>query len=549
MIDGYTYLLTVDVFDLISNIERTLYFSSGLGFTSLPSDTPSNQTYDARLSQPIDVDRSVFALGSTGGQGKVGIGDIVIENADGDLDVMLSYAFGRPVTVSVGEASAQSLTDFERLFLGVAEQAEFQNNTVILKVRDIESRLLLPLQDRRYGGTNVLPNGLDGLIADLAGKQRPLILGAAFNVSMVHVNTSKLIYEANSVACASVPVVRDRGVPLTSGGVYASLTDLQNDALAPAAGQYKVYLGSDTEGTYVRLGSSAAGVVTADITEANRNAANTFNRVMTYCGLPQVTAPAIALGLKTANQAIAIVVREDESAASVLDRALSSVGAWWTINSVGAYDMDRLERPVAPVVATFTENEIIGPPSRQATSDKSRGAPVYRVVLNYGRNHTPLDNDALAFGVGEEERTRLNTAWRTVIKDDATVKTRNPLAVEMIIDTDIVNVFGADQEASRLLALHSVQRHRFDITVLLDDKSRALDLGDVIGLSHPRYGLRLVGDTQGTPFRILGVSPNARSGRVRLTLWGSSLLARNIKANTGELLGTDSGDVFKTGAQ
>lgn len=74
-----------------------------------------------------------------------------------------------------------------------------------------------------------------------------------------------------------------------TAGTYANVADLEDDdpTLVPERGTYKVYTGP--EGTYIRLGSPAQGLVTADViqgaTAADRTAAKLFAAVLTKMGM------------------------------------------------------------------------------------------------------------------------------------------------------------------------------------------------------------------------------------------------------------------------
>ncbi|KKL24278.1 hypothetical protein LCGC14_2416890, partial [marine sediment metagenome] len=98
---------------------------------------------------------------------------------------------------------------------------------------------------------------------DLKGKPKPVLYGVVQNIAPPLVNTSKLIYQVADATLNSVDAVYDRGVALTDGGSYASEADLLNDGLEPDPGEFKYYL----VGGYFRIGSSPAGVITADATE------------------------------------------------------------------------------------------------------------------------------------------------------------------------------------------------------------------------------------------------------------------------------------------
>lgn len=547
--EGFLYLAEITAYDVDLRATRILRYSNE-GWRTSASDSPAHTLYDARLTQPISVTRSIFAPGTTQGQSKVGYGDLVLANPDGELDALLPLAFdGRPIRVLRGELSAATLADFTPVFVGTMEQAEFSVDTITIKLRDAQAPLNLPLQTVRYGGTNVLPAGLDGVAGDLAGKPKPLLFGRIFNATPAAVNTARLIYQLHDGALASVDEVYDRGAPLTYGGAYASLVDLQNDALEPAESEYKVYLA----GGYLRLGSSPDGTITCDATEgatvADRTAAQLYARVLDRAGIASgdIASADLVAADAVADGECGIYLDSDITTASVCDQIAATIGAWWGVSAAGTFRFVQLVRPMGDAVRTFTANDLIGAPVRQSLADPERGVPAYRVTARYERNYTVQTSD-VAGAVDDARRAVLAQPWREAVASDASVLAVHVLAVPLTIDTLFANVADAEVEAARVLALRSIQRHRFEIMVQLMRDTVELDLGDVIGLAHPRYGLTVFGDDVGQRFTVIGVLPDARAGTLRLTLWGNSFTTHNLITDEDALFVSSAGDYLVTGS-
>jgi hypothetical protein len=55
--------------------------------------------------------------------------------------------------------------------------------TLSVKLRDPHQALTLPLQKNKYGGTNVLPAGIDGTANDLKDQAKPLLYGRVLNIA------------------------------------------------------------------------------------------------------------------------------------------------------------------------------------------------------------------------------------------------------------------------------------------------------------------------------------------------------------------------------
>ncbi len=141
--------------------------------------------------------------------------------------------------------------------------------------------------------------------------------------------------------------------------------------------------------------------------------------------------------------------------------------------------------------------------------------PAWRVKLSYEPNWTVQDSD-LAGAVTDARRAWLKLAARTATVDDATVKNKHQLAPEMAFDGLLAVSADASAEAARLLTLYKTRRDRFETRIYATtDALNALDLGAVVRLTHPRYGL-----SGGKLFRVTGFKTNLANNSADLTLWG-----------------------------
>jgi len=330
-------------------------------------------------------------------------------------------------------------------------------------------------------------------------------------------------------------------VNVTAGpGTYASLADLQDDTLAPAHGSYKIYLA----GGYFRLGSPPFGQITADVTQganaAARTAGQLFAVVLTRAGKSAGTAAgnwlaADVTALDSANSAVlGDWISEEDTFATVLDRIANSVGAWWGIDRTGVYRIQRFEAPSGSPVAVITENDIRkGSLARVTLSrDDSKGLPTWRTIVRYQRNYTvqtsglagsveepiTMENTSqspvLDGSVGAARRGFLAHEWREAVDEDTAVKTAHLLAVETTVETLLQSASAAATEADRHQTLRGVLRHAYDLTVPDGEEFVTIDLGQVVTLQHPRYGL-----SAGVLCRVLGVDPDGRGKDTTYRVW------------------------------
>jgi hypothetical protein len=491
---------------------QTFYLSNDR-FTSGATDAPANVSFDEKLDNPGDISITAFGDGRTGGGTRLSLGEIKLKNPDGDFDGWLDYGFdGRRVVIRRGTPGAYP-DDFTTLYTGTADTITIDSNSVSVRLRDLQLVFAVPILTARYGGTNVLPNGIDGTEDDLAGKAKPRLYGRVFNVSPPCVNTSKLVYQISDQAIAAVAAVYDRGEALTVGVDRADSGALLGTA--PAAGAFDTCL---AEGL-IRLGSAPAGEVTCDATAGasavDRTAASILSTIALAAGVDASDisdADRTALAADAPGELGIWVSGESETYAQVMDRVANSVGAYYAFDATGVLRMGRLSAPGGDPLLSIEEYDCLALERRAA---KDGDTPAWGVTVRHSRVWTVQTGD-LAGAVTQARRTFLASEYRAQRAEDATVKTKHLLAREISVDTLFVDATDAANEASRLLSLHSTRRDFFEVTVHLDSLSGASPwLMDVVRLTHPRFGL-----SEGRLFRVLGIRPELSRNRFVFTLWG-----------------------------
>jgi len=568
--------------------------------------------YDGRILQPVDVARSIFAGGTTRGGSRVGVGDLILQNADGALDYLLigDYGFdGRTVTVwwsddyaaflanvtvydptisaerTLHFASGSGLTtpntvddsDYDLVFYGTMEQAEFPRERARIRLKDRQYELTVPLQTTKYAGDNALPAGLEGVAADLKGKPKPVCYGSPLNVPAPCVNTSTLTYQVNDGAVSDIPAVYDRGDTITKGADYATSALLQ--AAAPGAG---TYITCFAEG-YFRLGSPPGGLVTADVvqgaTEAERTAAQIFSQLLnraaaanpnliakgtvsfvTNGGVFMVTDGGLQLVLSSdvsgsdlvaldlANDSVlGFWAFEEMTVGAACDQVLDSVGAWWGVNREGVFRTAQFTAPSGTPVLTVTANDMVKPLERIATADSDKGLPIYRSTVRWGRVYAVQDTD-LAAAVTDARRGVVSKEWREAVATDTSIQAAHLFAPGLTEDSLLTVEADAQDEANRRLALRKVRRDRYEVVLALTSETRAIDIGDVIEIVHPRFGLSLVGSDDGALFRVLDVRPDAKARTLTLSVWGKATGQMNLVTDSGQYFVTNPGTYLVTAA-
>lgn len=508
------YVVKLSYFDPADTTVKTAYFGT-TAFTTKPTDTPAHTVVEPRVVTPAFVRRDVFDTGMVGGASRVGFGELVLANSDGALDDYAGYGLdGRDCEIRVGEASAAYPAGYTLLFAGTMEQIEVGPDQIQIRLRDRQVFTTNDLQKNLYGGTNVLPNGVDGIESDLKGKPKPILYGTCFNLEPVCVNTTRLVYQVNDGAIRDIMAVYDSGALLRRGDDYADQTAML--ATAPAAGTYRVW----KAGGMFRVGGAPSGLLTCDAVEglwpANRTAAQIFSRVLTERAErdPSEISATDITALDTANSAtIGVYFRDAITVSAALDQITQSVGAWWATDAAGLIRIKRLEAPSGAAVMSLTPDNTANL-KRVPLSDG--GLPVYRVTVRCVPNLTVQTSDLLGT-VSAARRARLAQPFQDGIAEDATIRTAFLLAPELTIETRLACRAQGDAEATRLLNLFKVKRDRFEVTLYTNGLSElaTIDLGAVVRLTYPRYGL-----DSGKLFRVLGYQLDAVQNTVSLTLWG-----------------------------
>lgn len=346
----------------------------------------------------------------------------------------------------------------------------------------------------------------------------PLAVSTTYYVRVVDVPTRKVsLYPTSGDAIADTNKIN-----LTTRGGYA-YNGIDIVPAAPGAdpgvtsGEYVTV--PEEGGSFFRLGQSPAGLITADVTEgataADRTVAQVLSRLATQAGVGSINATDVT-DLDTAcAYPVGIYVDDDRSALDAMDEVARSIGAYYYFSPAsGELRMGQLTDPAAETaVLALGEHDVLDL-ERVRSNDTGRGVPAWRVTVRYAKNYTVQTSD-IAGAVTDARRAFLAAEYREEVAADASVQTVNPDAPELSFDTLLIDQADAAAEATRLLGLYSARRDTLRVTVPMSDAVAALELGDFVSLTHPRFGL------SSTRVMVLtGIDTDWAADRVTLTLWG-----------------------------
>jgi hypothetical protein len=374
----------------------------------------------------------------------------------------------------------------------------------------------LPLLTTLYAGTNVLPNGVEGVMADIGGKQKPRLYGTAQNITPYFVNTALRIYQVSDRP-SLVTACYDRGSPLTFGANFPDVASLSAATLAN--GSYNVC--STASGTYIRLQGLPAGTVTVDANTGDSRTASLIQQVVLDAGftMADINAADVAALNALCPAPVGVWVDGTRTGLDVINELAGSIGAYVCFDNSNTLRMARLEAPSGPSVLTILPAHVVELPQLLSTADGDKGLPPWQITLAWGKVYTTQTD--LAGDVPADHKAIVEKQYRLITVQDPAIKVAYPIAPTMgdsesPIQTALVNLADAQAEATRRLTLYKVGRHMWQVKVRLERWQRALlDLGRVLTFVYPRYDLQ-----NGKQFCIAGIEADADTGDTTLRLWG-----------------------------
>lgn len=465
-------------------------------------------TYDPRIVTTATVNTTMFSDRTTSGANSKTYGYLELENSDGALDYMVDYILeGRRLDATLYPNNGTA----NRYITTVIDSVEFTMTRVVLNLRDYISELDKPVLTEVYGGSNVLPDGVDGT-DDIKGQIKPWALGTNFLIEPVLVNTVRFIYQV-SVGQGSIPWVYDKGVALTlQTPDFLSIADMQTGSVT--AGSYRVYNGA--EGLFFKLGVTPNGIITCFAVGSPFGAYGTVSSLVQEV----LTTGWFSQNLSGAMPPFeaGMYLKDSSTYRTVISDLTMSVGAWygtpdWTF-SIGGSVFNGVDSQYENILNSTNIIDI----ERGKSNDTGNGVPIWRVNFNYNKIDRVMSPTDFASSVSEYEKNVYGKEYSTIVVEDDSIKLLYPNSEELTIDSLLTHQPEAQYEATRLFNLYSEKRVTYTVTVHIDfatDEFLSFRIGYVARLQLDRFGLDL-----GKDFCIIGVESDYYSGIAKLTLWG-----------------------------
>lgn len=561
------YLIELEVMNPDTSVVEVLTFTSGGQMMPfLPSDLDRpNVWYDPRIVDINGVNAHMFSRGKTQGESTLGSGVITLSNYDGKLDYLLDYGYsGRKIDIYSGEGNRFS--DYTLYFSGIIETIEFSysknsSGSLEITIRSKKKIFDKDIQTNYYLGTNSGANGDEGLPENsIKDTLKPLCFGKCLNISPVLVNSSAHRYQIHDGRINSVLAVYSNGSELSEsltfpppqGFYYADLlTGIITLGTAPTGDEQ---ITCDVEGA-VFTDFYVSGISTPNTYSATV-AGIILGIVLNYAKLPATEIELADFDLlnSDAPQTVGIFLKDikkpdklgkTDSIASFLDKLVISVGAYWMFNTsskltVGAFKPPKSETTslvvsednsviidetttniideVIPTsgtpIGSISLNEIIDIELIKS-SDEGSGIPLFNITLQGVKNWTVQTK--VAGVVTEDRKEWLKNEYRTFsVTNSHNSFVYNAEDAKMVLETLLTESNEASYEVYRRMRLYREKRLVFRLTVDRKVLPLNLDLGQVLTIIYPRFGL-----DSGKDFIILGIAFNyPKLNLVELEVWG-----------------------------
>lgn len=449
--------------------------------------------YRPRIQQPPDLNRRLGLL-TRALNSLPTIGAVNLLNKTGDLDSLFTdYAYdSRNIVVRAG-GKDWPISNFREIFRGKLQQCLATENNISFVVADFATKLDTQLQTNTYEGSG----GFEGT-EELKGRPKPILLGKCRNIQPVLVDPANLIYQVHHTAIQAVDALYVNGVTWT----YV--------ASSPTSGQW-TYNASTGR---ITLGGSTppSGIVTVDVRgDSGGGYVDTISGIVDRLLRNYADFEDGDLGnLSTWSGTTGFYFTDEITIQAAMDEIARRSGSWWGMNRSGRVEMYSLGSGIASGI-TITEDDIFSISCQEAPT------PVYKVKVGYGRTWRVMSNDEVAAGVSSAlERQRLTNEFSWAVAELSAVKTRSPLAAEMIIESNLDSETAAQNVADIALTYFSKYHKVWQVTIPIT-YAPDIEVGRTITVQHSRFGL-----DDGVSFFIDGYSENYSSGQITLTLVGST---------------------------
>lgn len=517
------------VVDAAGTVATRLYGTEG--WVTKPSDTPANTHIAGVVSDPGSIKSELFSGARLTGPVRPSYGQIVLSNADGDLDDLMTYGMGGTVTVRYGSVGDAYPASWSTVIVAYAYALIVDFKEVRVLVRDRLFLLEKPIVTETFAGTGT--GGLSG--TGIANKKQQMVFGRPGYTPIILFDEAKQIYflQANGASSrqflanpSNDYTIFDGGVPLTRGVPYASAAD--GLTVEPAPGEYRLYaVGAATDAAYestgpvyVRLGSppefdlrtQPVGLLKND--SGMRARPWTFLDLLSRAGLSGVTLASGSTTLLVGNRLI-------DGDQTYLEVMADGAGARF-----GAFGFDRVDQFFMVNLKLGTEGSDSSVFTFTAHNAKDfrrqpvpgQEAPAWQVSVNAGLAWPSQIANSLTADEANQFKREVQQSF-TGTADS--VRLANPGAESATLDVKGNEFSSLDQRKAfvrRYFELFGARRDLIAVTARLTTETMAINLHDKVTVDIPRLGC-----AGGRDFRVVVSELNLRNRTASFLLWGGDV--------------------------
>ena len=469
------------------------YISDNIGSADIAPNIP----FLPILSNSVEFTESLPLNGTA----SISYGDLAINNTNGEYDAWIDYVWlNRPIEIFIGDISAP-VEDFTKIFSGLMADIAFSDrNTINLHVRDILQRLNTPITESVLG--NYGTQGASNVNKEAI---KPLVFGEVHNITPLLIDSATLEYMVHNGTIESLIEVRDNGVPVpfVQGAGNAGTFTL----LYPPAGTVTCSVQGDNK-TVDEFGDTQISTYTNTVTKL-------IQRIITGFGKSAEAIVASEMNLTNLNafntahqQAVGVYISDRSNVLSVCQELAASIGAQFVATRLGKIELLKLTSPTTGIF-DIDDNVIL----QKSLSISNKPEVVGSVKLGYCKNWTV--QSGMVTGIPEEHKDMFALDYYIHTVTDGAINTTYKLSampeqINTLLLTNVGNIVGI--EATRRLNIFN--KIRLVYTMECTPTAMTLKLGDMINLTHSRYGL------SGTKFgQIVSITTNWDTGIVKLEVF------------------------------
>ena len=474
---------------------------SAVGWTTRPTDMPSNHPIPPTLAEYGSFQREMFSGDRPFGAVKASYGSISLDNTSRLYDNWRKDGFkGRPFVLRMGPLGGAYPADFETVLICSCNSLAVSEKEATLNLSDPGEILQKSVLNETFKGGSPAEGGTSSLVGQ--SKNRYIGKPEWFGPAPVSVadGFSKLIYHVTTGKADSM-LVYDNGNPLdqdTATGNFWNFTTDQDEGTF-----WQHY---EAGSTYMRLGAAPVGDLRVYTTTVqNDEQPWSMVSLLTEAGY-------IGEVIGTPIPNISCIVTDTATKyARLLDDAATNAGMWYGFDRLGRFVSEPFDVPKGAPVAELDYTTV-----RDLSLKPVSGmdVPLYRLNVNaiqtWKSNYTAPSNWVRNKFEAEQ------WLYKRSLSMDATL-IKHPAA--RTLDMDLIIGPRSDVEwatfSNRLLRMFGTERSNFAAQLDLTITNMGIDLGQTVRLTWDRFGL-----DSGQLLRVTAIKYDFAAMRIDLTLWG-----------------------------